>query len=171
MKKYFNLGILLMVWIQQSQMYGQSRAPSTWFTSSTVVRRGGEGSVPVSCSPLLCFLKEPRAQCSGCLVSCPAYLQGALITCLWHSGALILGGCVEMCLDTRYIGEKVSHHQMLHSCKSSQGWDRVGVAGMRTNTGPFSCSLESIIYGLLLIYSTDIIYYAMWICDYKLKAC
>jgi hypothetical protein len=37
-------------------------AHNTWFTSSTVVRRGGEGSVLVSCSPLLCFLKESRAQ-------------------------------------------------------------------------------------------------------------
>lgn len=37
-------------------------AHHTWFTSSTVVRRGGEGNVLVSCSPLLCFLKESKAQ-------------------------------------------------------------------------------------------------------------
>lgn len=40
----------------QLALRGQSRAHGTWFTSSTVVRRGGEGSVLVSCSPLLCFL-------------------------------------------------------------------------------------------------------------------
>lgn len=54
----------------------ESRARHTWFTSSTVLRRGGEGSVLVSCSPLLCFLKESRVQCSGRLASCLAYLQG-----------------------------------------------------------------------------------------------
>lgn len=47
-------------------------ADNTWFMSSTVVRRDGEGSVLVSCSPLLCFLKEPRTQNSSCLAACPA---------------------------------------------------------------------------------------------------
>lgn len=42
----------------------------------------------VSCSPLLCFLKEPRAQCSGCLTCCPADLD-TLATWFW---VLVLGG-------------------------------------------------------------------------------
>lgn len=72
----------------QLALRGQSRAHGTWFMSSTVVRRGGEGSVLVSCSPLLCFLKEPRAQGSGCLACCPADLE-PLATWFW---ALVLGG-------------------------------------------------------------------------------
>lgn len=40
----------------------EAQGHNTWFTSSTVVRRGGEGSVLVSCSPLLCFLRESRTK-------------------------------------------------------------------------------------------------------------
>lgn len=81
----------------------QSRAHNTWLTSSTVVRRGGEGSVLVSCSPLLCFLKESRAQCRGHLACCPAYLD-MLATWFW---AMVLGGET---LDPLHVGGRAGHH-------------------------------------------------------------
>lgn len=41
----------------------QSHAELTWLRSSAAERRGGDGSVLGSCSPLLCFLPRERETC------------------------------------------------------------------------------------------------------------
>lgn len=71
-----------MVHTHEASPVWPEQGPHTWFTSSAAVK-SAEGGVLVSWSPLLCFLKEPRAQAA--LPATHGPLQGTPSCLLWVS--------------------------------------------------------------------------------------